>query len=71
LEHSVFKKTGISCHSVSINDQLYQTVKVQLMALGLVEIPYTQTTTGGMALFWSLTKKGQDQLFRLRTVKKD
>jgi hypothetical protein len=71
LEKSVFEKMGKSGESVSINDQMYQTVKIQLIALGLVEIRYIQTTTGGMALFWSLTKIGQEQLFRFRTVKKE
>jgi|NGEPerStandDraft_6_1074524.scaffolds.fasta_scaffold54212_2 hypothetical protein len=71
LESSVFEKTGKTGSTVSINDQIYQTVKIQLVALGLVEIRFTQTTTGSMALFWFLTKFGNEQLFQSRTVKKD
>lgn len=71
LEKSVFEKTGKSGSPIDINDQVYQTIKVQLTALGLVDVRYTQTIQGGMALFWMLTPKGQDLLFQLRTVKKD
>lgn len=71
LEKSVFGLTGTRGSTVSINDQIYQTVKIQLVALGLVETRYAQTTGGGMALFWSLTKIGQEQLFRSRTIKKE
>ena len=54
-----------------INEQIYQTVKIQLMALKLVDIRYSQSTTGNMALFWSLTKTGNNLLFQLRTTKKE
>ncbi len=71
LRDSVFEKTGIGGTTVSINDQIYQTVKVQFVALGLIEIQYAKTTTGGMALFWSLTNNGNEHLFQLRTVRKE
>ncbi len=71
LEKSVFEKTGKSSELIDINDQVYQTIKVQLVALGLVDIRYTQTVQGGMALFWILTPKGRELLFQLRTIKKD
>jgi len=69
LASALHKRTGASGTSVSLDDQDFQTVKVQMMALGLVDVKYAQTTTGGMALFWSLTKQGKAQLMRLRTVK--
>jgi hypothetical protein len=71
LEKSVFEKTGNSSYHITINDQNYQTVKVQLVALGLVNVNYLQTTQGGMALFWSLTPNGKEILFQFRTVKKE
>lgn len=70
LEKSVFEKVRQGRYTVTINDQNYQTVKVQLVALGLVNIEYLKTVQGGMALFWSLTVKGKDVLFQSRTVKK-
>jgi hypothetical protein len=56
---------------LSINDQDYETIKIHLVALGLITVDYSQTTTGGMALFWSLTPKGQALLMELRSVKKE
>ena len=71
LQKSVFKKTDKSSSSSAyIDDQIFQTVKIQLVALGLVETRYLQTTSGAMALFWLLTKFGEEQLFQYRTIKK-
>lgn len=69
LKRSILEKAGIDYYSANINDQIYQTVKVQLVALGLVSVSYLQTTKGGMALFWSLTPSGKKMLFQIRTVK--
>lgn len=52
-----------------IQDQLFNTIKVQLMAYGLVDIKYSQTTNGTMALFWHLTSNGKQEMFNSRTVK--
>lgn len=48
---------------LKIRDQDFQTIKVQLMALQLISTSYTKTVKGGMALFWSLTDKGRNQMF--------
>jgi hypothetical protein len=40
-----------------------------LKALGLITLKYSQTTKGGMALFWSLTPQGERLMTELRTVK--
>lgn len=53
----------------SLNDQIFQTIKLQYMALGLVDINYLKTTKGDMAMFWSLTDKGRQFMLKLRTVK--
>jgi Domain of unknown function (DUF4062) len=55
----------------TVGDQNYQTVKVQLMALNLVEVKMATTSTGGMALFWFLTPHGRTTLLQLRTIKKN
>jgi hypothetical protein len=52
-----------------LNDQDFQTVGVQLKALGLVTIDYTKTTISGMGLFWSFTAKGERLMLELRTVR--
>jgi hypothetical protein len=69
LKKAVFEKTGKIATTISINDQIYQTIKVQLIALGLVALQYSTAVQGGMALFWHLTPAGKELLFQLRTVK--
>lgn len=53
----------------SLNEQVFQTIKVQLMAYGLINVEYLQTKGGGMALFWSLTEKGKAMMMQLRVVR--
>jgi hypothetical protein len=65
----VFEKTGYS-GTPSIDDQVFQTVKLHLKALGLINIDYLKTIQGGMGLFWSLTKLGELLMMKLRSVKK-
>jgi len=54
----------------SIDNQNFQTIKLQLKALGLINLNYTKTVQGGMALFWSLTSKGTQLMMELRSVRK-
>jgi hypothetical protein len=56
--------------SPSLDDQQFRTIAIQLMALGLVRTEYQQSTSGDPALFWSLTPKGEQLMFQLRTVKR-
>lgn len=71
LGKSLFKERSLLSSSVTIDDQVYQTIKVQFRALNLVELQNLKTTTGGMALFWSLTKRGYSLMLSLRTIKSD
>lgn len=48
----------------------FDTVKIQYIALGLIEVSYDRTTKGSMALFWRLTPKGQETMIGLRVVRK-
>jgi hypothetical protein len=59
-----------SVFSSTLDDQIFDTVKVQLMAYGLVEVRYLETTNGGMALFWSLTESGRALMMESRVVRK-
>lgn len=52
-----------------ITDELFQTIKIQLMALNLVDVLVDKSRSGRDALFWSLTEKGNDEMFRRRTIK--
>jgi hypothetical protein len=52
-----------------LDDQSFQTVAVQLKALGLVNISYSEAVGGGMGVFWSLTPAGERHMVELRTVR--
>lgn len=54
----------------TMDEQNFQTLKIHLSALNLVQIDYSKTTLGGMELFWKLTKEGENQMKLLRSVKK-
>jgi hypothetical protein len=69
LGSSVFELISSSGRSPTLNDQNFQTVRIQLQAMGLIKTQYTKTTSGGMAFFWSLTPKGTILLYELRTVR--
>lgn len=55
--------------SGSINDQDFQTIKIQLLSLKLIDVQYLKTVQGGMGWFWSLTPKGNKLMVELRTIK--
>jgi two-component SAPR family response regulator len=69
LASALFDKTDKGSHSARLDDQIYQTIKIQLQALGLIKVQYLKTTGGGMGLFWSLTQPGYGLMMSLRTVK--
>ena len=70
LSEALFKKSDKSGSSGKLDDQVFQTIKIQLLALGLVNVKYTKDTKGGMGLFWSLTPTGEASLLKTRTVQK-
>lgn len=47
----------------------FQTVRTQFLALDLIRTNRSQTTKGGTALFWSLSKRGERLMVQMRTVK--
>lgn len=52
-----------------MDDQIFQTIKIQLMALGLVDVSYAKTIKGGMKLFWRITEAGKSLMLELRTIR--
>jgi hypothetical protein len=65
------QKYGQTIYDSDIDDQIYQTVKIQFIALGLVDVTYSKTVQGGMALFWTLTRRGLATMMEVRTVRSD
>src|SRR5262249_24059446 len=71
LTKAMFSKAEKDGYDAELDDQLFRTVALQLKALNPVEINYQQTTSGAMALSWSLTPAGERLMMELRTVKKE
>lgn len=67
IEHH---KGGLAGWGHEVNDQHFQTVRIQLRALGLVEAEYKKATNGAMAMFWWLTSQGDRLMVQLRAVRK-
>lgn len=69
LAEALFPLSGRVGRSPRIFEQHLATIRVQLIALKLIQAEYTKATDGSMALFWSLTSSGQAKMIELRTVK--
>lgn len=71
LEKAAFELSSSRGYGATLDDQVFQTVSVQLKALGLVKIEYLKTVGGGMGLFWSATPAGDALTLELRTVRRE
>jgi hypothetical protein len=69
LEAAAFEISGGYGNGPVMDDQVFQTVSLQLKALGLVDVRYLKNTAGGMALFWSATPQGDQLMLETRTVR--
>jgi hypothetical protein len=56
-------------HPCEISEELFQTVKIQLMALGWIEVQQFTTISNMPALFWRLTEAGKVQLLKTASIK--
>lgn len=70
LKNSLIKRDNISDRVNSLDDQDFQTITIQLKALGLIQTKNAQTVKGGMAMFWSLTPEGEQLMVQLRAIRK-
>ena len=73
LAKSVLKTKDIvaddSCFEYRVEDEIFQTVKVQLIAFGWINVQPLTTTVKSIALFWILTESGRTQMLRTRSIK--
>lgn len=63
------EKESISNGRINVNKEDFDTIKIQFISLGLINVSYQKTVQGGMALFWQLTPKGQSLMIQRRTIK--
>lgn len=56
--------------SYNVDDEIFETIKVQMMALGVVSVKASRSTKGNVLLFWRLTEVGEQEMFmrRAKTV---
>jgi len=66
----ILEKFGKSTLYPNLNEEDYNTMKIHLSSLKLINIKYSKSTSGGMGLFWSLTNKGSQTMKELRSIKK-
>lgn len=69
LASSLFKRDRHAGDSPVIDDQIFKTISIQLEALGLVKRTYSKSTSGSMAMFWSLTPQGERLMIELRSIR--
>lgn len=72
LTKGILKVNGIETEDIKscqISDELFQTVKIQFMALGWINIQQFTTTMNIQALFWILTEAGKAQLLKTASIK--
>lgn len=71
LAKTIIKQMNINNkpYTHKVEEETFQTIKIQLMAFGWVEIKPLTTVSNSIALFWILTESGKTQMLRLRTVK--
>jgi hypothetical protein len=70
LAESLIKKEGKTGFSATFDDQEFKTITIQLKAYGLIQTEHLKTVAGGMALFWSLTVKGEQLMLESRVIRK-
>ena len=70
LASKALKDIGRIGRYPSIDKDDFNTIKIQLESLKLVEVKYLPTTQGGAGLFWNLTDEGSKTMKYMRSVKK-
>lgn len=63
-------KIGLPVGKLELKNEDFETIKIQLIAYGLVEVKYLQAINGSYAWFWNLTPKGKKEMMENRVVRK-
>lgn len=70
LRDAVCSRDNIPTRLNEIDDQVFQTIAIQLKALGLVSIRVSKSVGGKLFPFWTLTAQGERLMVELRAIKK-
>lgn len=68
LRKAILDLQKIGYYKITLEDQTFQTIKVQLKAYGLIDISVIPVSR---VLLWSLTPRGEAKMMQLRTVRGD
>lgn len=68
LKSAIIKRDNLSNRSNFLDDQDFQTIAIQLKALGLIKTTYTKTIKGGMDMFWYFTPEGERLMVQMRAI---
>ena len=66
---ALFAVSGHTGSMVTIDEQDFQTLKIQFMALRLITVNYAAASGGGWGLFWNLTPLGNKLMVEMRAVR--
>ncbi|MCG2596352.1 MULTISPECIES: DUF4062 domain-containing protein [Burkholderiales] len=69
IEKAAHEKAGKAGLLPDMDDQDFQTISIQLKALGLVKLDNLKTIKGGTGVFWSATPKGEALTLQLRVIR--
>ena len=70
LADLLLARTGRTASLAKIDELDFDTIKVQLLAHGLVTVQSLNTKGGGVGLFWQLTPRGERVMVETRSVRK-
>ncbi len=65
------KKGGAPNTNSALDDQDFQTISIQLKAIGIINIENRTATDGKKYKFWSLTPPGEKLMYELRVLRAD
>jgi hypothetical protein len=69
LQPALAVESGNSAGTFTIDDQIFQTIGLQLKALGLIDAKYSRSMLGLWGIHWSLTPAGERLMMQVRTVR--
>lgn len=70
LRDAVCARKGFDASMADLEDQVFQTVAIQLKALGVVRVDISNSVGGIDNPLWSLTAEGEKFMVELRAIRK-
>ncbi|WP_369048194.1 DUF4062 domain-containing protein [Tenacibaculum sp. UWU-22] len=70
LALQLIKKLNLSGTFPIMEEEVYQTLKIHLEVMNLIQVTHNKSINGGIALFWKLTDEGRRIMKKIRSVKK-